>query len=304
MQAELDSLESELADPTNPLLQVEETGDGTQIDAGVLMRGLVDVRGRLEKVKKGKEGRGRLVGVLTDGDEGLKRESSQAHAAAQTTEESSEVGPSAPAKDDDEQVVMVELDRRVGELEDLVGSSSIALDETSPLPAPLLPMLTKLNSQLALLTQPRHLDSISRRLKLLISDLDRLSSAQQTQAGAKRTQQSSSAGPSSTPSSSAALQEQLLPLLARLAPHLPHLPHMLTRMRTLSSLHAAAADFQGTLGTLEEEQLRVRTRLEILGRAVEGVEKSLDDNATVVRNNVKGLEDRVDKLVKRLDALG
>ncbi len=77
-----------------------------------IMRGLVDVRGRLEKVKKGKEGRGRLVGVLTDGDEGLNRESSQARAAAQTAEESSEVGPSAPAKDDDEQVVMVELDRR------------------------------------------------------------------------------------------------------------------------------------------------------------------------------------------------
>lgn len=166
-------------------------------------------------------------------------------------------------------------------------------------------MLTKLNSQLALLTQPRHLDSISRRLKLLISDLDRLSSAQQTQAGAKRAQQPSSAGPSGTPSSSAtALQEQLLPLLARLAPHLPHLPHMLTRMRTLSSLHAAAADFQGTLGALEDEQLRVRTRLEILGRAVEGVEKSLDENATVVRSNVEGLEERVDKLVKRLDALG
>ena len=158
-------------------------------------------------------------------------------------------------------------------------------------------MLTKLNAQLALLTQPRHLDSISRRLKLLISDLDRLNSLQHAQAGSKRGQQPSA------PQGSTALQEQLLPLLARLAPHLPHLPHMLTRMRTLSSLHAAAADFQGSIGALEQEQLRGRTRLEVLTRAVEGVEKSLEENAAVVRGNVGGLEERVDKLMQRLDAL-
>ena len=164
-------------------------------------------------------------------------------------------------------------------------------------------MLSKLNSQLALLTQPRHLDSISRRLKLLISDLDRLSSVQQAQANSRRGQPPS--GGSSVPAPpSSALQEQLLPLLARLTPHLPHLPHMLTRMRTLSSLHAAAADFQGTLTSLEDEQLRVRTRLDVLTHAVEGVEKSLEDNAKVVRSNVSGLEERVDMLMKRLDALG
>ena len=121
-------MEAELADPTNPLLQAEETGDGAQIDAGILMRGLVDVRGRLEKVKKGKEGRGRLVGVLTEGEEASKRDSSESRLAAQKTEEPSE-SSTAPAKDEDEQVVMAELDRRVGELENLIGSSSIALDE-------------------------------------------------------------------------------------------------------------------------------------------------------------------------------
>lgn len=93
------------------------------------MRGLVDVRGRLEKVKKGKEGRGRLVGVLTEGEESLKRDLSEARTAAvQKTEEPTE-SASVPAKDEDEQVVMAEMDRRVGELETLIGSSSIALDE-------------------------------------------------------------------------------------------------------------------------------------------------------------------------------
>jgi len=122
-------LEAELADPTNPLLQSDETGDGAKIDAGILMRGLVDVRGRLENVKKGKEGRGRLVGVLTEGEENLKMEVTGARPATQNKSKESSEGAASTAKDDDEQVVMTELDRRVGELEDLIGSSSIALDE-------------------------------------------------------------------------------------------------------------------------------------------------------------------------------
>ena len=161
-------------------------------------------------------------------------------------------------------------------------------------------MLTKLNNQLTLLTQPRHLDSISRRLKLLISDLDRLASSQQ--AANKRGGQTQQAAPAPSTGTSA-LQEQLLPLLARLAPHLPHLPHLLTRMRTLSGLHAAAAEVQSTIGALEEEQLKSRGRLDALSSAVEGVEKSLEENAQVVRQNVSGLEERIDVLVKRLDAL-
>lgn len=79
---------------------------------------------------------------------------------------------------------------------------------------------------------------------------------------------------------------------------------MLTRMRTLSGLHAAAADVQSAVSNLESEQLRTRTRLDVLSTAVEGVEKSLEENAVVVRGNVGGLEERIEMLVKRLDALG
>ncbi|EJD02790.1 uncharacterized protein FOMMEDRAFT_140646 [Fomitiporia mediterranea MF3/22] len=305
LQAELDSLEAELSDPSNPLLHGDENGEGAQIDPGELMRGLVDVRGRLEKVKKGREGRGRLVGVLLNAEKErqekevseIKREISRARSVDCKAGD----GKKVDIEDETEKAALAELDRRVGELEELIGSSSIALDEASPLPAPLLPMLTKLNNQLALLTQPRHLDSISRRLKLLISDLDRLSTSQQHASKRGQSHQTAQASQGGTQS---ALQEQILPLLARLAPHLPHLPHLLTRMRTLSGLHTAAADVQSTIGTLEEDQVRARGRLDVLSSAVEGVEKSLEENAEVVRKNVTGLEERIEMLVKRLDALG
>ena len=68
-------------------------------------------------------------------------------------------------------------------------------------------------------------------------------------------------------------------------------------------MHAAAADVQGILNGLEAEQLRTRGRLDLLQTAVEGVEKSLAENAEVVRSNVTGLEDRIESLTKRLDAL-
>ena len=122
LQAELDSLEAELSDPSNPLLHADVNSEGAKIDPGELMKGLVDVRGRLEKVKKGKEGRGRLVGVIMGKDNYDKEEFRR---------EVSEVRKKDARKGhgEDESLALAELDHRVGELEQLIGSSSIALDE-------------------------------------------------------------------------------------------------------------------------------------------------------------------------------
>ncbi|EGO25206.1 hypothetical protein SERLADRAFT_465021, partial [Serpula lacrymans var. lacrymans S7.9] len=168
------------------------------------------------------------------------------------------------------------MDKRVGELERLVGSSSTTLDETAPLPPALLPLLTRINTQLTLLTQPRHIDSISRRLKLLLSDLERVSSASSAQA-----QKRASSNGTGTAAVVGA-HDNLLPLLTRLAPSLPHIPHILTRLRTLSALHASAAEFQGTITTLEEEQRRTREALDALNGAVAEVESSLEANRGTV----------------------
>ncbi|KAG8827369.1 hypothetical protein FRC17_007853 [Serendipita sp. 399] len=207
--------------------------------------------------------------------------------------------------------VLVGLDSRVGELEKLVGSASAALDETSPLPPPLLPMLTKLNAQLTILTQPRTIDSISRRLKLLLTDMDRVAAqnAASTLAQPGGTTASTQArttngtvggGPGTAPS---AIQEQITPILQRLAPHLPTLPHILARLKTLSSLHAAAADFQRSMDQLETQQVRNRSSLNDLEAAVKALEKSMQDNGEVEKANVNRLETNVQQLLQRLGQL-
>ena len=181
---------------------------------------------------------------------------------------------------------------------------AMTLLQSSAMPTPLLPLLTRLNTQLTVLAQPRHLDNISRRLKLLLSDLDRLASANQQH---RRSTTAAAEGDSSTTAPAtvpASLQEQLAPALARLVPALPQIPHILARLRTLATLHASASQFGNTLSALEEEQRQSHEALDALDQAVEGVEGSLAENARVVKGNVTGLEERIDALTKRLEALG
>jgi len=98
------------------------------VDPGELIRGLVDVRGRLEKISKGKEGRGRLVSVVMgNGETEVKEDEKSKLDGAQKENERKK----SEKKDVPDVRSVVEMDRRVGELEKLVGSSSTALDEVN-----------------------------------------------------------------------------------------------------------------------------------------------------------------------------
>ncbi|KIY65924.1 hypothetical protein CYLTODRAFT_491918 [Cylindrobasidium torrendii FP15055 ss-10] len=260
LQAELSALEADAA--------VGQEDDG---DAGELIRGLVDVRSRLSALRRG---RGSLVAKLTNDVDGQVESSSPAP------------GPSTPASTD-AKTGLVGIDERVAQLERVVGSSTASLDELTPLPPPLVPLITRLNAQLTLLAQPRHIDSISRRLKLLLSDLDR-SAHTHGRKGAVASEPT---------------HQQLLPVLDRLAASVPQIPHILTRLKTLSALHASAADFEQSLRTLEEDQKRSHSALAELDSALKHVETSLEENREVVKTNVEGLESRINALFARLESI-
>ena len=188
-----------------------------------------------------------------------------------------------------------------------------SFSQLSPLPPPLLPLLTRLNTQMTILTQPRHIDAISRRLKLLLSDLERAHQQQPQSHGQSSGSQRKPSGGQSTaasippsaghPTAPQVLAEQLAPLVTRLAPSLPHIPHLLNRLRTLSALHASAAELEGTLDGLEKEQKATRSMLTELSTAIESVEKSLEDNRGVVKDNVESLEGRVETLMERISEM-
>lgn len=117
LQAELSSLELELSQTT------ANDDDEEAVDAhDELLQGLVDVRGRLERLGKGKskaDVRMKLVEtVVTNNSTSRDNPKTDRDVASSSTAPSSSKGTS-----------VADMDRRVGQLEELVGSSSTSLDE-------------------------------------------------------------------------------------------------------------------------------------------------------------------------------
>jgi nuclear migration protein JNM1 len=124
LQSELASLETELADPANPLLARER--EESHVDPGDLLKGLVDVKARLGKFSAGQQGRVRLVqGVLQDPPPVV--HSTETAPENNGGDENMEAKESSKSLETAKSVA--DMDRRIGEIEKLVGSASTSLDE-------------------------------------------------------------------------------------------------------------------------------------------------------------------------------
>ena len=109
-------MEAEISDPTNSQLANDQ---GSGADPGELLRGLVDVRGRLEKINSAKTGRGKLVNAVIDGGRPVLPDVNLADSTSTSKKAEKQVSPQD----------LAELDERVGELESVIGSSTTSLDE-------------------------------------------------------------------------------------------------------------------------------------------------------------------------------
>ncbi|KAB5592853.1 Dynamitin protein [Ceratobasidium theobromae] len=271
------------------ILEAEAAGETDRNDEPTeLMRELSDMRERLA----GMGSRARLIKAMANGkhkakSEGTEADSQRLNAGAVDVEPGTRA-EIARANETTSSHGVVDIDRRIAQLEKVIGSSGTSLDESSPLPQPLLPHLTRISTLLTLLTQPRHIDSISRRLKLLLTDLERFNA---------------SGAPSAPGAPLPPALAELAPLLQRLTPHITTIPAVLARLRTLSTLHASAAGFEDAVTGLEEDQRRLRAGLGDLEEAVKGLEGSISENSGTITNNVEGLETRIASLEKRLAGL-
>jgi len=211
-------------------------------------------------------------------------------------------------------VGLSELDKRLATLEDLVGPSDPAFDSVSlPKPiiarklthqsSPLLTTMSKHDHLLTLLTQPRHLDAISRRVKLLLVDLDRAAAASRRQpAGAASNPSPGDKSVTLSTTDYASLQT-LFALLPRLDPLLPIVPPLLARLQSLSGLHAAASEVADGLSKLKESEKKGGDEVKELQSVVEGVQRGLNDAGKAVVANWDGLEKRMKELEVRVKAL-
>lgn len=119
LQAELASLETELSDPSNSTVQTEEG----HVDPGELIQSLVDVKSRLEKFNTKQDGRSKLVKEVLK-EEPEKFEDKEGEVNSSLQKEGEDEGKSKSEVQD-----LAGIDRRLGEIEKLVGSASTSLDE-------------------------------------------------------------------------------------------------------------------------------------------------------------------------------
>lgn len=195
-----------------------------------------------------------------------------------------------------------DIDERLAQLEAAVGISTEAVEQH---PSPLLSTMAKLDHLLLLLTQPRHLDAISRRVKLLLVDLDRATAA------SRRAGPGSAIAPAAAPAASSPTLTQaeytqlqsLFTILPRLDPLLPILPPLLVRLRSLAGLHDEAEAMATALKALQGDEKGMKDEFKDLQDTVMSIQDGLAGSVDGIEKNWLGLQGRLGDLEKRIKEL-
>ncbi|KAJ3087638.1 hypothetical protein HK102_010594 [Quaeritorhiza haematococci] len=231
---------------------------------------------------------------------------------------------------------VAELEARITQLERLIGTHFVQnLDNGDDSVATILQSsgslvsaLDRLDRHLALLTQPRQLDAVARRVKSLTADLEKLADLRKKQQlessltlPSDILRSSTTAGGTSTVGGAAAdvvvdmhphhqVQTEnerkinhLFSTLEKLDSVSAVIPHLLARLHALRSLHTEAAVFSESLRLLTVEQGRIGETTKTMEDALKRVEGSLKENGEITVKNVEALEGRMKALGEKVEEL-
>lgn len=218
---------------------------------------------------------------------------------------------------------ITEVEARLSSLERLIGTHFLqglggANDSVKALlqeNGSLIGALEKLDNHLSLLTQPRQLEVVAKRVKALTLEMEKLAELRKKQ----QLENSISVSTESLlRSSSSALQDvemhqtqteterkvtYLYDLMEKLDPLTGLIPHLVSRLHGLKSLHSEAAVFAESLKMLVEEQNRVGDGFKGIEEAVARLEDSVKANEIAVEKNVEALQSRIEALMERVNTL-
>lgn len=222
---------------------------------------------------------------------------------------------SAQSQNASAELSFTRLAEQVNALETLVGSPA-----STELPPPVLPVLDKLSHQLNLLSQPRHLDTLNRRIKTLVSDLDRihetrrklgdttplhlaLNSGLTVSTTGSGEEEPDKATEGDLPPDILPRLQALFNLLPRLQALSPVVPGLLLRLRSLADLHASAASFDTSLTEAQASVTNMQETQKSLETVLANVQSSLQENQAAMEANVASIHERVIELAKRVQNL-
>lgn len=202
-----------------------------------------------------------------------------------------------------------DFDGRLALLEKSLGLNIADLPTAtgSNIPKAILPTLEKLQQQVALLSEstPSSLDSISRRVRALTQEADRLEDSRKN---AKAAQDALRAGGDAIPEGTEDTEQiakinALFGTLSTIDTLAPLLPSLLDRLRSLRAIHADAATASERMELVEKRQADMAEDIKKWTEGLEKVEEALEKGETVMSGNMKVVEGWVKELEEKMEKL-
>ncbi|KAG0246877.1 Dynamitin-domain-containing protein [Mortierella sp. GBAus27b] len=180
-----------------------------------------------------------------------------------------------------------ELAERIAIIEKAVGSTSMQSG------ASLMATVEKLEQQVTVLVEPRKLEHLARRLKAMITDLERVQELQ--------SKESAAAGISTETETKI---NSLFELVDKIDPLVSLAPVLVTRLKGLKNLHAEAAIFSDSIKMISSEQSKITEELKGLDTVSTKLQESLTENDTAIQKNIEVIDKRITDLIERVQRLG
>ncbi|KAJ1650786.1 hypothetical protein IWQ61_008497 [Dispira simplex] len=184
------------------------------------------------------------------------------------------------------------LEKRLAELEGLVGIS--VHDEVQSLTqeGSVLDTLYNLEDKVRLLAQPRHLESLSRRAKMLTQEFEKLTAARASRGNQEGIDDE-------------VLDKvnRLFDMVQRVEPLIETTPAIIARLQSLQSVHLEATLVSQTLRQCSDEQTSISEELKVLQEISERLQSSIVENTSTIEENVQNLDERIKSLHQRIDKL-
>lgn len=219
--------------------------------------------------------------------------------------------PAYQADHDDAKVAA--LESRLTALERSLGITATAIPalDAKGIPVAVLPTIETLQRQMSVLLEstPSSLDNISRRVRTLTAEAERLEEARKA-AKVARDELRNASGEVDKSAADIEDQEQIakinalygaLPTIENLAPLLPAL---LDRLRSLRTIHADAGKAHESMEQAMKRQEEMAADIKRWREGLEKVEAAVKESETTIGGNVKVVEGWVKELEERVAKLG
>jgi nuclear migration protein JNM1 len=210
---------------------------------------------------------------------------------------------------------VADFDARLTFLEKILGISSTAIPilDAKGIPITVLPALDRLHRQVSVLAEssPSSLDSMSRRLRALIQDTEKLEEVRRSakaahgelRAAGEEAAGNAGAGNGVDDSEQESKINALYGTLTTIENLSPLLPALLDRLRSLRAIHTDAAAASQNLERLAKRQEGMATDIKTWREGLGKVEEAIKQNETVIGANMNAVEGWVKDLEEKMAKL-